>query len=225
MSGKLREIGEELRMVLAGRSSVIDSLLPPLLFVILNALWGMAIAIGASLVLALIIAVIRLFRRQSLLYALGGVGGVALAALVAQLLGRAEGFFLPGIISAGVTFVLCLVSVIVGRPIVAWTSHIARRWPLKWYWHPRVRPAYSEVTWLWVIVFGLRLLLQLNLFQGAQVGQLAVAQVLTGWPVTIVLLIISYVYGTWRLKSLRGPSVEEFKAGSEPPWEGQRRGF
>jgi hypothetical protein len=222
---KAQEILEELRMVLAGRSGIIDSLLPPLCFVVLNAIWGMQVAIWASLGLAVLIAIYRLFKRQSLLYALGGAGGVALAALIAQLLGRSEGFFLPGIVTGGLTLLLCLVSVLAGRPIVAWTSYIARRWPLDWYWHPRVRPAYSEVTWLWVLVFGLRLLLQLNLFQGEQVSQLGLAQVLTGWPVTIVLLIISYIYGTWRLRNLGGPSVEEFKTGAEPPWEGQRRGF
>lgn len=111
------------------------------------------------------------------------------------------------------------------RPIVAWTSYIARRWSQDWYWHPRVRPVYGEVTWLWVLVFGLRLLLQLNLFQGEQVSQLGVVQVLSGWPVTIVLLIVSYLHGTWRLRSLHGPSVEEFRAGVEPPWEDQLRAF
>ena len=41
----------------------------------------------------------------------------------------------------------------------------------------------------------------------------------------VLLLIVSYLYGTWRLRSLGGPSVEEFKSGAEPPWEGQQRGF
>jgi hypothetical protein len=108
---------------------------------------------------------------------------------------------------------------------VAWTSYIARRWPLDWYWHPQVRPAYSEVTWLWVAFFGLRLLLAFSLFQREATGALAVVQLVTGWPATIILLIISYLYGTWRLRNLGGPSVEEFKASAEPPWEGQRRGF
>jgi hypothetical protein len=222
---KTREILEELRMVLAGRGNLIDSLLPPLFFVILNALWGMQVATWASLGLAVVIGLYRLFRRQSLLYALGGVAGVAIAVLIVQLLGRAEGFFLPGIIAGAATFLLCLVSVIVGRPIVAWTSYIARRWPLDWYWHPQVRPAYSEVTWLWVAFFGLRLLLAFSLFQREATSALAVVQLVTGWPATIILLIISYLYGTWRLRNLGGPSVEEFKASAEPPWEGQRRGF
>jgi hypothetical protein len=222
---KIREIAEELRMVLAGRSSLLDSLLPPLFFVLLNLIWGVQVAIWASLGLAVVIAVYRLFRRQSLLYALGGAGGVAVAAGVAYLLGRAEGFFLPTIISGALTALLCLVSVLVGRPIVAFTSFIARRWPLNWYWHPQVRPAYSEVTWMWVLFFGLRLLLQFNLFREEAANLLGIVQFLTGWPATIILLIASYLYGTWRLRNLGGPSVEEFKSGAEPPWEGQQRGF
>jgi hypothetical protein len=222
---KLREIIEELRMVLAGRSGFLDSLLPPLFFVFINLLWGVQAAIWAALGLAAAIAVYRLLRRQSLWYALGGAGAVALAALIAQLLGRAEGFFLPTIISGALTILLCLSSVLVGRPIVALTSFVARRWPLKWYWHPKVRPAYSEVTWMWVVFFGLRLLLQLNLFQEEAASLLGVVQFLTGWPATIILLVISYLYGTWRLGNLGGPSVDEFKAGAEPPWQGQERGF
>jgi xanthine/uracil permease len=222
---KLSEIVEELRMVLAGRSNLLDSLLPPLLFVLLNAIWGMQVAIWASLGLAVVIVIFRLFKRQSLLYALGGAGGVALAAAVAYLLGRAEGFFLPTIITGAITVLLCLLSLLVGRPIVALTSFVARRWPLDWYWHPKVRPAYSEVTWMWVAFFGLRLLLQFNLFQQEAASLLGIVQFLTGWPATILLLIASYLYGTWRLRSLGGPSVEEFKSGAEPPWEGQQRGF
>jgi hypothetical protein len=192
---------------------------------LLNVVWGVQVAIWASLGLAVAIAVYRLLRRQSLLYALGGAGAVALAALIAHLLGRAEGFFLPTIITGAFTALLCLVSVIVGRPIVAFTSFVARRWPLNWYWHPKIRPAYSEVTWMWVVFFGLRLLLQFSLFQEEAASLLGIVQFLTGWPATIILLIISYLYGTWRLGNLGGPSVDEFKAGSEPPWQGQRRGF
>jgi hypothetical protein len=222
---KAREILEELRMVLAGRSSFLDSLLPPIVFVLLNAIWDVRVAIWASLALAVVLAIYRLLKRQSLLYALGGAGGVVLAALVAHLLGRAEGFFLPTIVSGAGTLLLCLVSVLVGRPLVAFTSFVARRWPLDWYWHPKVRPAYSEVTWMWVLFFGLRLLLQFNLFQEEAASLLGVVQILTGWPATIILLIVSYLYGTWRLRNLGGPSVEEFESGAEPPWEGQQRGF
>jgi hypothetical protein len=225
ITGKVRELIEEFRTVFTGRSNLVDSIVPPVIFLIVNALLDFKVAMWSSLAIALLITVFRLSRRQPLRYALGGIGGVALAILVAQLLGRAEGYFLPGMITGGLTVIGCLLSVVAGRPLVAWTSYIARRWPLDWYWHPKVRPAYSEVTLAWAVFFALRLGLQWSLFQEQAAGLLGIIQVVTGWPATIALLVISYLYGTWRLRHLKGPSVEEFKAGAEPPWTGQRRGF
>jgi hypothetical protein len=118
-----------------------------------------------------------------------------------------------------------LVSLVIRKPMVAWTSFLARRWPLDWYWHERVRPAYTEVTLAWVLFFALRLFWQVMLFRGNNVGQLALVNTLTGWPATVVLLIVSYLYGTWRLARLGGPSVEEFRNNVPPPWQSQRRGF
>jgi hypothetical protein len=224
-TSKVRELVEEFRLVFTGRSNLIDSIVPPLIFLIMNALLGFEYAMWSSLAIALLITVFRLSKGQPLRYALGGIGGVVLAILIAQLLGRAEGYFLPGIITGGLTVIGCLASVIVGRPLVAWTSFIARRWPLDWYWHPKVRPAYNEVTLAWAVFFAVRLGLQWSLFQEQAAGLLGIIQVVTGWPATIALLVISYLYGTWRLRHLKGPSVEEFKAGAEPPWTGQRRGF
>lgn len=224
-SEKLRELTEQFRKVLSGRGNLIDSILPPLLFVLLNAIWRFEIAMWGSLGLALILTAMRLIRRQQVGYALGGVGAVVLAILVARFLGRAEGYFLPNIITGALTALACLVSVITRRPLVAWTSHFARRWPQEWYWHPRVRPAYSEVTLAWGLLFALRLALQIFLFREQAAGALAVIQFATGWPLTIVLLAASYLYGTWRLRQLEGPSVEEFKNDTPPPWEGQQQGF
>jgi hypothetical protein len=132
---------------------------------------------------------------------------------------------LPGIITGIFTVVLCGVSIVAGRPLVAWTSYIARRWSLDWYWHPNVRPAYSEVTIAWMVFFVVKLAVQILFFREAQAGALAVVNAIAGWPATIVLLVLSYVYGLWRLQHLKGPSIEEFKAGADPPWTGQSRGF
>jgi len=38
-------------------------------------------------------------------------------------------------------------------------------------------------------------------------------------------LVISYVYGLWRLHRLGGPGVDEFVGGVEPPWKAQTKGF
>lgn len=225
MPNKLSELLQELRAVVFGSRSVIDIVVPPLLFLALVKWLGFSYAVWGALSLAVLFMIWRIVRRQSILAAVGGVVGVLLSLALVQILNREEGFFLPGILTGMATVLLTVSSIIAGKPMVAWTSYLARRWPLDWYWHPRVRPAYTEVTWFWAIFFLLRVGLQLNLFQAAQAEQLAGINLLLGWPATLLLLIFSYLYGTWRLRQLSGPSVTEFQENVGPPWQGQQRGF
>lgn len=222
---KFQEIVEEFRSVMTGRVSWIDSLIPPIIFLILNALTDFEIALWGALGIALIIAVYRLFNHQNIRYAFGGIGGVLLAMLIARLVGEAQGYYLPGIVGGFLTVFLCLIGLLIKRPLAAWTSALTRRWPLEWYWHPLVRPAYSEVTLFWGIFFAIRAFLQFRLYQLGEVATLGVVQLFLGWPALILLLVVSYLYGVWRLRNLEGPSVDEFITGAEPPWEGQKRGF
>ena len=224
MPDKARELVEEFRAV-TGKVGLLDTVLPPILFLLLNGLADLTAAMTGALGLSIVIAILRRRRGQSLLYALAGMGSVGLAIALALLLGRSEGYFVPGIINGGVTVALALVSLLIRKPMVAWTSYLARRWPLDWYWHERVRPAYTEVTVAWIVFLALKLFWQVTLFQRQDTRQLALVNTLTGWPATVILLIVSYLYGTWRLAQLRGPSVEEFQNGAPPPWQGQRRGF
>jgi hypothetical protein len=190
-----------------------------------NTIFGFEVALWSAIGLAFVMALVRLRREEKIGYALGGLLGTGIAVLLTRLLDRAEGYLLPSIVSSVLTMLLCVVTPLLGRPVVAWTSYITRRWPLKWYWHPKVRPAYNEVTLFWALFFGWRGFLQWSAFQGAELQNIAWIQLLSGWPATIVLLILSYLYGTWRLRNLGGPSVEEFVKGDEPPWTGQLRGF
>lgn len=223
---RLKELQEELKTVLSGRGArLLDSFLPLLVFLIANPMLGVNIALGAALAVTGVFAVFRIIQKESLVYALGGFGGVLLAGIFVKLSGSDTGFFLPGLISGAITIVLCTVSVVINRPLVAWMSFITRRWPLDWYWHPRILPAYNEVTIIWAVAFSARLVLEFWLFQQGAVNALGVTKILLGWPFIVILLIASYLYGLWRLDHLNGPGVEEFKTGKEPPWLGQKRGF
>ncbi len=138
---KGRELLDELRTVFTGRYSFLDAILPPILFLLVNGLVGFQAAMWSALALSVVIAAIRISRKQSITYALAGVGSVAVAIGIAWFLGKSEGFFLPGLISGSMTLLLTIVSLVIRRPMVAWTSYIARRWPLDWYWHPQGSPS------------------------------------------------------------------------------------
>lgn len=226
MNPKLAELTSELKTVFSGKGGrILDTILPLVLFVIINQVATLEWALALTLGLAVVLTVMRLVRRQPVGYALAGLGSVGLAALLAALSGSQTAYFLPGLVSGGLTVAACVVSILLRRPLAAWSSHITRGWPLPWYWHVRVRPAYSEVTGFWAIAFGLRLALEYFLFSQADLTAMGVIRLLMGWPYTILVLVLSYLYGLRRLRKLQGPSVEEFNNQAAPPWQGQQRGF
>ena len=233
----LSEIASELRTVLLGRASIADGVLPPIVFGLVNAFAGPAPAAAAAVATAITIVIIRLRRGNSVKFALAGLGGVAVAATAALVQGP-EGFFLPSIVSAGGTAVLfdyllprdvartavlIIASIVARRPFVAWTSWIARDWPLSWYWHPRVRPAYTQASWIWAAFFTVRALGQWATLD--DIGSATAFRVIAGWPSLIVLLVVTYSVGRRRLVRLAGPSVDEYVSGEPEPWKGQQSGF
>jgi Protein of unknown function (DUF3159) len=176
-------------------------------------------------ILAAILTVLRLVRKQSWLYALSGLFLTLFAAGLAWFTQNAASFFLPDLITSGTLLAAALLSIWLKKPLAAWSSHLTRAWPKEWYWLPNIRPAYTEVTWMWAAFIAARLIAEYLLYQQGNVSLLGLANVLLGWPVTIVVLVMSYLYGIWRLTKLGGPSVEEFLSHQPAPWKGQKKGF
>ncbi|MDD4363918.1 MAG: DUF3159 domain-containing protein [Atribacterota bacterium] len=220
---KRKEIFEELHSVIS--SKTLDAILPPLIFVLFNNIAGLDLAVMASIVFALIFAIIRLVRKQEWKYALGGLVGVVLASGLAYLTRNPVLYFIGPVLSSGLLFVLAAASLLTGKPLAAWTSHLSRGWPLEWYWRKDIKPAYREVTWFWTGLLLMRLLIQILLLRIGDVAKIAWTNILLGWPLTLFVLIFTYIYGIWRLHQLQGPGIEEYKEGKNAPWTGQTRGF
>jgi len=81
------------------------------------------------------------------------------------------------------------------------------------------------VTTLWLVLFVLRGVLQLILIQDQNLSGLFIINTLLGMPLTVLVLLLSYIYGIWRLKKLGGPGIEEYRENAPMPWKGQTRGF
>ena len=221
----LREFGEEIRVLIVGRGHLADVLIPALAFPISNTLLGFQAAMWTSLATTVVIGAVRLFRGERLRYVLGGVAGIVGAVVIAELAGQGTAYFLPGMITGGLTTLACPTSVLAHRPLAALISFAARHWPLEWYLHPRVRPAYNEVTLIWGVLLAIRLAIYCIFYQREDVNTLVALDFISGWPGTVALLVSSYLYCTWRLRKLGAPSVAEFKKGNVPPYNGKRKGF
>lgn len=195
---------------------LVDTVAPTALFAVVAARGSVVAAAVAALALCAAVFAYRLVRRQGLVYAASGLGGVLVGLVVALLSDDAEGFFLPGIVGNLVFGVLCVGSVLVRRPALAYTSAVLYRWPLGWYWHQRVRPAYSEMTWLWAAYYLAKGAYQAVLVRDQDLALLTTVRLVTGWPSLIVLLGITYAYITWRLGRLGGPDVTAWRTEHEP---------
>lgn len=218
----LKDIKDELSQFLSGKT--IDTLIPPIIYALVNSLFGLRPAVIAALTLAILFAVYRLLQKESVLYALGGLGGVVIASGFALLSNNAANYFLPKILgSAGL--LLLLISLLIKKPAAAILSHLSRGWSFAWFLREDIKPAYLEVTIAWILLVFLRLILQIILYKRGNVSELGWASILLGFPATLTVLILTLIYGVWRLKKLGGPGIDEFEAGKKPPWEGQRKGF
>lgn len=199
------------RDLLGSPRILVDTVAPTLLFTVVALRADVLTAAAAALSLCAVVLAWRLARRQGLVHALSGLGGVAVGVAVALLSGDAGGFFLPGIVGNVAFGAVCVVSVLARRPALAYTSAAIYRWPLGWYWHPRVRPAYSEITWLWATYYLGKGTWQYALVREGELALLATVRVVTGWPTLLVLLAVTYAYTRWRLARLGGPDVQAYQ--------------
>ena len=220
---KGKEILEELTSVLSGKT--LDAIIPPLVFVIVNSIFGLTTAIIVALILSATFGIYRLIRKQSGLYAIGGSLGILLASGFALLAKNATNYFLPGIVTNAFVLILTIVTLILDKPLAAYASHLTRGWTLDWFWRNDIKPAYREVTYMWSAFFLIRTIIQVTLYTSDNVDALVWANTIMGLPVTIAVLTLSYVYGLWRLRNLKGPGIDEYLENKTAPFRGQTRGF
>lgn len=174
---------------LGGMGGMIDSALPVIVFVIVNVVAGLGWAIGAAVAVAVVIAIIRLFRKEPVGQALGGLFGVAIAALIARRTGHAKGFFLLGIWSFVVYGAALLVSILIRWPLVGliWENLNGRG--NAWRNDKKLVRKYDLATGLWVLMCAGRFVVQHWLYDTDKVGWLAAARIVMGYPLFIVVIV------------------------------------
>ena len=222
--GKLiAEISQEIKSVIGGKT--VGAIFPPLVYVVVNSFAGLVWGVVSAVTTAVLIGLTRYLKGETIKYALGGLVGVFIASGFAYFAGNAANYFLPRVITSGFLFLVAIASLIIGKPMAAIASHLSRVWEISWFMRKDVKPAYREVTFVWALLFLLRMFFQIVLLRGQNLVLLAWANTLLGFPATLAVLVLSYIYGTWRLRNLGGPGIDEYRKGAEPPWRGQVRGF
>lgn len=195
---------------LGGIKGMVDSGLPVVVFVLVNALAGLRWAIWAAVAAGGAVLVLRLVRREPVQFAVSGFLGVAFAAFLAHRLGRAEGFFLPGIVMNTAYFAAFTVSLLIRRPLVGVVWTYLESGTSQWRNQPPLRRAYTRATLLWTAMYAAKAGVQGLLYLNERPGWLAVAKLAMGYPLFAVVVAVTL----WLV--LRAKRQVASEAGSTP---------
>ena len=170
---------------------MVDSGLPVVVFIVANAIGGLGWGIGAALGAAVVIAIMRIARKRPVTQAVAGLFGVGIAAFIAYKTDSAKGYFLLGIWSYLLYGGALLLSILVRWPLIGVIWEGINGKGTGWRSDRKLVRRYDWATFVWVVVFAARYLVQNYLYDTDQVGWLAAVRLLMGYPVFILAIAIS----------------------------------
>ena len=205
-----------LQATIGGPRGFAESILPMTVFSIV---WAFTHDVPRSVLAALVPSVLfaawRIVAREPLTQAVSGVLGIGLGAAIALYTGRAQDFFIPGILKNVGLGAVYAVSALVRWPLIGVLLGFTLGEDLNWR---RVRPrmrVYQQATWLWAGVFALRAAVQGWLYAAGQATALGFVNLLLGLP------LFGFAVGlTWllvrRVPAAKPGREPEETAGGEP---------
>lgn len=184
---------ELLSKAIGGWRGLVDSALPSMLFILIFVFQqNLNNALIAALILGGILLLIRLFEKKPLTQVISGFVGLSISVLITWRTKDASNFFLTGIITNAVYGFALLVSVLIRKPLIGYLVGTLVGDTSGWLKHPLLVRAYTIVTWLWVGVFGLRLVVQIPLYLNDSVALLGSVKIFMGWPLYLLSVWLTY---------------------------------
>ena len=178
-----------------GPLGVAESVVPAAAYVLTYTVSGQdtTISLIVAVGLGVLFGVARLIRRQTVQFALAGIAGLALSAYVVSRTGRAADFFLPGLLANAGYALAYLISIVVRWPLLGVIVATLRGGDMSWRKDPRQVRDFSRASWVWVVLFSLRLAVQLPLYLADAVTALGVARIAMGIPLFAVGIWLSWL--------------------------------
>ena len=173
-----------LTQALGGWRGLFDSGIPSLTFVIVYLVDGQQLrpAVWSAVGVGALMALFRLYRKQSVQQVLSGFIGLAFSAWLASRTGQAQDFFLPGILINAAYGAAFLISILIRRPLVAYAVGAISGDVRSWISDRERRRAATAATWVWVVIFFGKVAIQLPLYWAGAVAALGITRVVLGYP-------------------------------------------
>jgi hypothetical protein len=180
---------------IGGVRGLVESILPSFVFLIVYLItkdvWLSALVpVGV----AVLFIIVRVATKLPVGPAVTGAVGVGITAALAIVTGRAENNFVLGILTNAGYLVAMLVSLVVRRPLIGViVGLLMGERAANWRQEPRRYRVLTLVTWVWVALFGIRLVIEVPLYLAGNVAGLAIAKLILGVPLYAVVLWVTWL--------------------------------
>ncbi len=178
---------------LGGKKGLLDSGLPALVFLItFNLSKELQVATTSAIASALVLAIFRLIKKDTLQHVISGLIGVAFCAFLARKTGSAVDYYLPGLIINIIYGSVYAFANLIGFPILGLVLGPILGENLNWRKVAERKRAYIRASWLWVGLFVSRLIVQYPLYKTGNLTALGTARLAMGYP-----LFAAVAWGSW----------------------------
>ncbi len=187
----------QLSKALGGVRGMIEGAVPTATFTIL---WlstrELRLSLAISVGVATLLVVVRLVQRQTVQFVFNSLIGIGIGAIFAMRSGEAKDVFLPGIIYNGAYATGMLISILIGWPVIGFLIGTVTGDPTAWHADKPIVRLCTQLTWVLAAPCVLRVLVQYPLYAADQLGLLATAKIVMGWPLQVAALtFMAYLLG------------------------------
>ncbi len=186
--------GHALLTAIGGVRGLVESILPGLAFLVIYTFSHELLpSVLIPVVVGVVFVAVRAVQRGPLPQAIAGLLGIALSAFLALISGRAVDNFIPGIVINAVSLAVLLISLAARWPLIGVVVGLLTNEGGSWRGDRAKRRVLTLTTWLWVLLFAIRLAVEVPLFLARDAALLAAAKLVLGVPFYAAMLWVTWL--------------------------------
>ena len=200
----VHEIADDTKLLvssLGGPRGMLESGAPAILFVLVYAIskGDLKNSVYAAASIGIVFAILRIVKREPITQVVAGLFGLAFSAWLATKSGKAENFFLPGILTNVAYAAACLVSLAINKPLLGYVIESLKGTNSAWLTKPLLVKRYRAITFLWAAVFLVRVGVMAPLYFANQTVALGFFKLALGWPLFALAAYATYAMSSRKL--------------------------
>jgi hypothetical protein len=185
---------EKVMGALGGKKGLIDSGLPAVVFLILfNINNDLKVALTGAIILSVLLAVVRLAKKDTIQHAVSGLLGVLICAYFANKSGNASDFYIPKLLTNLAYRTAYLIGNLVGWPLLGVVLGPLLGENFLWRKDPARKKVYIRASWIWVAMFFLRIAVQYPIYRSGNVNLLGSVNLAMGYPLFFATAYLSWL--------------------------------